>query len=74
MRKKLSQEAKRSKLIGIKVQQKTKEQLEYIAGREDTTLSTVINTILIEYIENYFKIAKIQWESIPEEEKTYRER
>lgn len=69
MRKKLAADIKRNSQIGIKVQSKTKEQLEYIAGREDLTLSTLINMILVEYISNYFKIAKIDWEKVPEEEK-----
>ena len=69
MRKKLAPDIKRNRQIGIKVQSKTKEQLEYIAGREDLTLSTLINMILVDYINNYFKIAKIEWDKIPEEEK-----
>ena len=69
MRKKLAADIKRNSQIGIKVKNITKEQLEYIAGREDLTLSTLINQILVDYIENYFKIAKIKWENIPEEEK-----
>lgn len=69
MRKKLSADIKRNSQIGIKVQTNTKKQLEYIAGREDLTLSTLINKILVDYISNYFKIAKINWEELPEEEK-----
>ena len=69
MRKKLDTNVKRNSQIGIKVQKNTKEQLEYIAGREGTTLSTLINKILVEYIVNYFDIAKIEWEAIPEGEK-----
>ena len=72
MRKKMTPDVKRNKQIGIKVQTKTREQLEYIAAREGTTLSTVINTILIEYIDNYFKIAKIDWDKIPQEEKKHK--
>lgn len=69
MRKKLSDDIKRNSQIGIKVQSKTKQQLEYIAGREDLTLSTLINMILMDYISNYFKIAKIEWDKVPEDEK-----
>lgn len=70
MRKKMTPDVKRNKQIGIKVQTKTKEQLTYIAKREDTPLSTVINSILTEYVENYFKIAKIDWDKLTLEEKT----
>lgn len=69
MRKKLDEDKKRNKLIGIKVQANTREQLDYIANREQLTVSTLINEILINYIDNYFKIARINWEKVPPEEK-----
>lgn len=69
MRHKMGKEEKRSNQIGIKVQIKTREQLEYIAGREGCTLSTLINNILKDYINSYLRIAKIEWEKIPPEEK-----
>lgn len=69
MRRKMEIDEKRSKQIGVKVQIKTRNQLEYIAEREDSTLSTLIDAILKDYINNYFKIAKIDWEKIPPEEK-----
>ena len=69
MRRKMTEDVKRSKIIGIKVQVKTKEQLDYIAKREGTTLSTVTNDILVKYIEDYFKIAKIEWDKLPPEER-----
>ena len=69
MRKKLNPSEKRGELIGIKVKAVTKEQLAYIAERDAIKLSSLINTILVDYIENYFKIAKIDWETIPPEEK-----
>ena len=69
MRKKLPINEKRNSYIGIKVQQKTREQLDYIAKREDCPVSTLINTILKQHIETYFKIAKIDWETLPEDEK-----
>ena len=65
----MTPDVKRNKQIGIKVQTKTRKQLDYIAKREDTPLSTVINTILVEYIENYFKIAKIDWDKLTPEER-----
>ena len=69
MRKKLPINEKRNSYIGIKVQQKTKEQLDYIADREDSPVSTLINTILKEHIDRYFKIAKIDWETLSDDEK-----
>ena len=69
MRKKLDANEKRSNYIGIKVQSETRKQLNFIASREVTPLSTLINTILKEYINNYFKIAKINWEQLSPEEK-----
>lgn len=69
MRHKMGINEKRSKQIGIKVQIKTRKQLEYIAKREDLTLSTLIDAIIKDYINNYFRIAKIDWEKIPPEER-----
>lgn len=69
MRKKLDEQTKRNNYIGIKVKQETRNQLNYIANREAAPLSTLINTILKEYIENYFKIAKINWDTLTEDEK-----
>lgn len=69
MRKKLNANEKRSNFIGIKVQTKTRDQLSYIAKREVTPLSTLINSILKDYISNYFKIAKIKWDELTPEEK-----
>ena len=67
MRRKLPENEKRSKIIGIKVTETTKKQLEYIANREATTVSTTIDKILQEYINNYFSIAKIDKTKIDEE-------
>ena len=69
MRKKLDANEKRSNYIGIKVQSETRKQLNFIASREVTPLSTLINTILKEYINNYINIAKINWEQLSPEEK-----
>lgn len=69
MRKRLSENEKRNNYIGIKVQSKTREQLEFISDRDKTPISTIINQIIKDYIESYFKIAKINWDSLPEDEK-----
>lgn len=69
MRKKMPENEKRNRLIGIKVKENTREKLEYIADREQVTLSTLINGILVDYIENYLKIAKIDWEEVLSEDR-----
>ena len=69
MRRKMEKDEKRSKQIGIKVQIKTRQQLEYIADREQCTLSTLIDNIIKDYIKTYFRIGKIDWEKIPPEER-----
>lgn len=69
MRKKLPIEEKRNKIIGIKVKEETRQQLQYIAGREGHTLSTCIDIILRKQIEEYFELHKIDWENLPLEEK-----
>lgn len=69
MRKRLSENEKRNNYIGIKVQSKTREQLEFISDRDKTPISTIIDQIIKDYIESYFKIAKINWDSLPEDEK-----
>ena len=48
MRKKLAPEDKRSKILGIKVKEETKKQLNYIAKREGEPLSTHIDKIVEE--------------------------
>lgn len=69
MRHKMENDEKRSKQIGVKVQIRTRKQLEYIAKREASTLSTLIDDILKDYINNYLRIAKINWEKLPPEER-----
>lgn len=69
MRKKLPLDEKRNKIIGIKVKEETRQQLEYIAGREGHTLSTCIDIILRNKIEEYFELEKIDWDALPPEEK-----
>lgn len=69
MRKKLNPNEKRNNYIGIKVKAKTREQLNYISDREATPISTIIDSIIKQYITTYFQIAKINWETLSEEEK-----
>ena len=69
MRHKMGKDEKRSKQIGIKVQIQTRKQLEFIANREATTLSTLIDKILKDYINTYLSIAKISWEKLTPEER-----
>lgn len=69
MRKKLPGNEKRNSYIGIKVQQKTREQLNFISKRDVIPVSTLIDGILKDYVDSYFKIAKIDWENLPEDER-----
>ena len=61
MRPRLSENERRDCLIGIKVKKETRQKLEFIADREARPLSTQIDMILKEYMDNYFRIAKIDW-------------
>ena len=69
MRNKIEPHKKRSSYIGIKVKQITREQLDYISKRDQTPISTIINNEIQKYIEEYFKITKINWETLSDEEK-----
>lgn len=62
MRKKMDQEQKRGSLIGIKVKEETKKQLQFISEREARPMSTQINIILESYINKYFKEQKLNWD------------
>ena len=69
MRKKLPANEKRNNIIGIKVKEETRQQLQYIADRDGHTLSTCIDIILRKQIEEYFEIHKIDWNMLPLEER-----
>jgi len=70
MRKKLPATEKRSKIIGVKVKPETREQIEWIAKREVTQLSTYIDSLLQEHIKKYFKYNHIEWKKLTEEERS----
>lgn len=69
MRRKLPESEKRRNIIGIKVKDETRQQLQYIADREGHKLSTCIDIILRKQIEEYFELHKIDWDKLPPEEK-----
>ena len=73
MRKPLSEQDKRSTIIGVKVKNETKRKLKYIAKAEQTPVSTYADQILNEHIEKYLKKNKIDWNSLSEDEKEGRE-
>lgn len=73
MRKKLHEEEKRSKIIGIKVKPETKAKLKYIAKAEATQVSTLIDDILKDYVAKYFKKHGINWSALTPEEKEGRD-
>lgn len=62
MRLKLDADSKRASLIGIKVKKETKEKIQFISDREARPMSTQINIILENFIENYFQKQNIKWE------------
>lgn len=68
MRKKLDQETKRSKIIGIKVKPETHRKLKYLAEIDAAPVSTYINEILENHISSATKIHKLNWEEILMEE------
>ncbi len=63
MRKKLKITEKRSKIIGIKTDITTKKKIEFIAKREGEQTSTYLYNLISKHIEEYGKIAKINWET-----------
>ena len=69
MRKKLSHEEKRSNIVGIKVKTETRRKLKYIARRERTQVSTWVDGELVKLIDQYFKIAHINWDTLTDDEK-----
>ena len=73
MRRKISEDEKRNKIIGIKVKDETKQKLQYIAKRECMQLSTYIDGLLVKHINEYFSHAHIKWETLSEAEKEGRE-
>lgn len=68
MRKKLDNETKRSKIIGIKVKPETQKKLKYLSNIEAEPLSTYINRILEEHIASTTKLHKLNWKKIFQEE------
>lgn len=59
MRHKMNPDEKRKYMIGVKVDQKTKQQIEWIADREETQTSTYIYRLIEEHIKNYERISKL---------------
>lgn len=64
MRKKLDPATKREHIIGIKVRKDIKEKIAYLSEVEDVPMSTYINKIIENYIDNYTKTYKINWVKI----------
>lgn len=70
MRKKLNSTEKRASIIGIKVKQELKDKIKFVSGREARTMSSQINYILENYIENYLKDNNIDWEEYAPQNQT----
>lgn len=68
MRKKLNSDIKRSVIIGVKVKQETKDKIKYLSDAEGDAMSTYINNILENHIEERTKFGKIKWEEVFKEE------
>lgn len=62
MRRKLPKDQKRSEIIGIKTTEENKKKLQFISEREGRPLSSQINLILENYIQNYMESNKLKWE------------
>ncbi|MBQ9839087.1 MAG: hypothetical protein IJO56_06340 [Oscillospiraceae bacterium] len=71
MRKKLKVEQKRSVIIGIKVKQSTRDKIEYLSEIQDIKMSSYINNIIEEHIDEKIKMFPLDWE---EELKEFKER
>ena len=65
-RRKMFEDEKRNKFIGIKVKDDTKKKLQFIANRESVQLSTYIDILLVTHINEYFSHAHINWEALNE--------
>ena len=61
MRPKVTKENKRATIIGIKSNEITKAKIDYIADREGKPTSTYLYELITKHIEEYTKIAKINW-------------
>lgn len=68
MRKKLDPENKRTVIIGIKTKEITKKRIKSISEREGKAMSTQINIILENYIEQYLIDNKLTYKDIDIEE------
>lgn len=64
MRRKLPTNIKRRKMIGLKVDEKTKKQIDYIAKANGDTTSTYIFNLITEHITQYTKMTKIKWDDV----------
>ena len=61
MRKMLPENEKRNKIIGIKTTEEVKRKLQFISDREDRPMSSQLNIVLENYIDQYFTKNKINW-------------
>lgn len=64
MRKKLPSDKKRRILIGCKVDEKTKKQIDYIAEANGDTTSTYIFNLISDHIAQYTKMTRINWDDV----------
>lgn len=62
MRPKVDQEKKRGTMIGVKVDKLTKAKIDYIADAAGEPTSTYVFNLITDYINQYTKMTKINWE------------
>lgn len=63
MRQKLEPGKKRDNIIGVKVDSKTRAQIDYIASANGDKTSTYIYDLIKRHIEDYTKMTKTNWEN-----------
>lgn len=62
MRRKLNYDEKRSVIIGVKVTPKVRKQIEYLSGREAESISTYIEKLIKQRIDQFTKDTKTDWD------------
>lgn len=61
MRRKISKEEKREYILGVKVKLDTKQKFKFVCSAEGESVSTRINKLIEEYIDNYAQKNNIDW-------------
>lgn len=70
MRPKVSEDKKRTSLIGIKIDKLTKAKIEYIAAASGDKTSTYLFNLITEHIDQYTRMTKTNWDKELMEDKS----